>query len=176
MEMKPTDYEGYYITNDGRVWSAKSNIFLSPSTDKYGYKRVSMWIDGKQEWELVHRLVAKAFLPNPNNLPIVNHKDENPSNNNVTNLEWVTAKQNCDWGTRNERISQTMKEVSKKRGEHAEAVAIKMCDKETHEVIQIFDSLMSACDFLNKPQGWGNISKVLHGKYKSAYGYFWEKV
>lgn len=174
-EMKPTDYDGYYATSDGRIWSAKSNIFLSPSCDSHGYCRVNLWVNGEQFWQLVHRLVAKAFIDNPNNFKEVNHKDENPSNNAVDNLEWVDRQMNCDWGTRNQRISETLKKVSKKRGEHAEAVPVYMCDKETHEIIQFFDSIKSACDFLQKPQGGGNVSKVLNGKRQTAYKYFWKK-
>ena len=176
--MKPTCYDGYYVTDDGKVWSTKSNQFLSLQLHSDGYYRVTLWDSENKRplWKLVHRLVAEAFIPNPNNLPIVNHKDENTMNNNANNLEWVTQKENCDWGTRNERISQTMKQISKKRGEHAESIQIRMCDKKTHEFIKSFDSLMSACDFLQKPKGWGNISKVLKGERQSAYGYFWEKI
>lgn len=62
----------------------------------------------------IHRLVAQAFIPNPDNLPCVNHKDENPNNNNVDNLEWCTQKYNCNYGTRVDRIMETKKQQYKK--------------------------------------------------------------
>lgn len=59
---------------------------------------------GKSKKVFVHRLVAEAFIPNPNNLPIINHKDENPSNNAVSNLEWCTVSYNNNYNKRNEKI------------------------------------------------------------------------
>ena len=171
MEMKPTDYKDYYVTNDGRVWSAKSNKFLSPSTNNDGYKMVTIYSDNKRINQLIHRLVAKAFLPNPNNLPIVNHKDENPTNNNVENLEWCTQQQNCNYGTHNKKLSQ-----SQKGRKATNAVCINMCNSDTYEIIQTFNSIKEACEFLNEPCGTGNISKVINGQRKTAYGYYWEKV
>lgn len=72
--------------------------------NKGGYLQVTLTINNKRKYYNVQRLVALAFIPNPNNLPQVNHKDENPLNNNVSNLEWCTAKYNCNYGNRNSKI------------------------------------------------------------------------
>lgn len=73
--------------------------------NKKGYCLVTLSKNGTQKNFQVHRLVALHFLPNPNNLPQVNHKDENKLNNNVENLEWCSHSYNVNFGTRNERIS-----------------------------------------------------------------------
>lgn len=101
-------YEGLYaVTEDGRVWSYRRNRFLKPDVVK-GYLRVKLCINGKCTNYLIHRLVALAYLPNPDNLPQVNHRDENKLNNCVDNLEWMTSKENANYGTRNERISKAV--------------------------------------------------------------------
>ena len=102
------DYEGHYqVSNLSRVKSIKfgKERILKPVIDRHGYLLVSLWKNNKQKTYKVHRLVAEAFIPNPYNLPQVNHKDENPLNNNVNNLEWCNSKYNCNFGTRIERIS-----------------------------------------------------------------------
>ena len=102
------DYEGHYqVSNLSRVKSIKfgKERILKPVTDRHGYSIVGLWKNNKQKTYKVHRLVAEAFIPNPYNLPQVNHKDENPLNNNVNNLEWCNSKYNCNFGTRIERIS-----------------------------------------------------------------------
>ena len=102
------DYEGHYqVSNLSRVKSIKfgKERILKPVTDRHGYLIVGLWKNNKQKTYKVHRLVAEAFLPNPDNLPQVNHKDENPLNNNVNNLEWCNSKYNNTYGTRIERIS-----------------------------------------------------------------------
>ena len=88
-------YEGLYqISNLGNVKSLYSNKILKPSIDKYGYTRFSATKDKIQKTLIIHRLVAKLFIPNPNNLPQVNHKDGNKKNNCKNNLEWCTDSDN----------------------------------------------------------------------------------
>lgn len=103
-------YEGkYQISNYGRVWSIRSQKILSPLWSK-GYAFYKLYSkNGKVKTEQAHRLVAIAFIPNPEKLPQVNHKDENPANNYVDNLEWCTAKYNCNYGHHKENCSKSMK-------------------------------------------------------------------
>ena len=70
-----------------------------------GYYEVALSKDNKKRFLKVHRLIAITFIPNLNNLPSINHKDENKLNNRVDNLEWCSIKYNCNYGTRNQRIS-----------------------------------------------------------------------
>ena len=99
-------YEGHYqVSNFGRVKSIKfgKEIILKQRQCMNGYKLVTLYKDGKGKIILVHRLVAQAFIPNPDNLPEVNHKDENKTNNVVTNLEWCDRLYNVRYGTGIER-------------------------------------------------------------------------
>lgn len=98
----------YLVYDNGQVFSLYSNKFIKQSKDKQGYCLVRIKIHGKTAVRRVHRMVALMFVKNPNNLPQVNHKDEDKNNNSVDNLEWVTVQQNCNYGTRNRRISQAM--------------------------------------------------------------------
>ena len=108
------NYENYQVSNFGRIKSLEridnnnhlvKERILKQSTNKYGYQRIQLCKDGKPKIFSVHRLVAMAFIPNPNNYEQVNHKDECKTNNHVDNLEWCTAKFNSNYGTRNEKVS-----------------------------------------------------------------------
>ena len=105
------NYEGLYrVSNLGNVMSLNYNRtgkpkLLKPGKDKHGYLFVILYKDGKKKKFFVHRLVAEAFIPNPDNLPCVNHKDENKTNNSVENLEYCTHEYNINYGTRNERAA-----------------------------------------------------------------------
>ena len=100
-------YEGLYaVSSCGKVWSYTNNRFLIPRHQRRtGYDKVHLGKDGKIRDFLVHRLVAEAFIPNPENKPQVNHRDENKTNNHVENLEWVTRRENLNYGTHNIRVA-----------------------------------------------------------------------
>ena len=88
-------YEGLYsITSCGKVWSYKSKKFLKPIVEKNGYSRVNLYKEGKLKKFYIHRLVAEAYIENPDNLPQVNHVDGDKSHNWLNNLEYCTGSQN----------------------------------------------------------------------------------
>ena len=109
------DIDGRYsVSNLGNVKSnyANKERILKPIQNKRGYLTVDLRSPGKRKTMLIHRLVAMAFIPNPNNFLEVNHKDEDKTNNYVDNLEWCDTKYNCNYGTRNLRKGLTcMKKV-----------------------------------------------------------------
>lgn len=92
--MKHFRHYDYVVSKTGEVFRKGKTKPLKPDTNKKGYQRVTLSHKGKTEKFLVHRLVAECYLPNPNNLPFVNHKDSNPTNNSVDNLEWCTQSEN----------------------------------------------------------------------------------
>lgn len=99
-------FEGRYsVSDDGKVFSHIRNRELTPKMDRYGYKVVTLFKDGKSYYTTVHRLVAKAFVPNPLAKDCVNHINEIKTDNRAENLEWVTVKENDNHGTRNIRMS-----------------------------------------------------------------------
>ena len=116
------NYEEYEVSNLGRVKRLAydktvcgggiqhcNERILSPQTRKFGYQAIMLSKNGTVKSFLIHRLVATAFIPNPNNLPQINHKDEIPSNNCVENLEWCTQKYNSNYGTSKNRIAAKLK-------------------------------------------------------------------
>ena len=154
-------YEGkYQISNKGRVKSlnykrtGKEKI-LKLSSDINGYKKITLCKNSKQKTYLIHKLVAEAFLPNPDNLPVVNHKDENKLNNNVENLEWCTQAYNVNYS-------------------HNNCKSRKIICVETNE---IFDSSQSVIDKMFDGKGYpSNIGNNLHGRTKSCYGYHFKYI
>lgn len=95
-------YPGYSVSNTGLIRSDKSGGKIKKQrTTKTGKKDVGLWHNGKNHHELVHRLVAKAFIPNPEDLPYVLHYDDVPDNNHVDNLRWGTQYDNMQDSIRN---------------------------------------------------------------------------
>lgn len=102
-------YEGYYqVSSEGRVRNAIYGNILNPWKKNNGYLDVVLVGYGRKH-KMVHRLVAEAFIPNPNNEPQINHKDENKTNNRVENLEWCDNRYNSCYGGHIERMLQTKK-------------------------------------------------------------------
>ena len=104
----------YQISNLGRIKSLhnKDNIkglIMKQKLRKNGYYEIKLRNKGNAKFCLIHRLVAQAFIPNPNNYPCINHKDENKANNNVENLEWCTVAYNNTYGNRLQKVSNTNK-------------------------------------------------------------------
>ena len=145
------------IINNGKHTIKKGSI-IHQSKSLKGYMRVRLFINGKIKEELVHRVVAKTFIPNINNLPQINHKDENKDNNNVFNLEWCDSKYNNNYG---HRIEKSVK-------------------KQSIEVLQVnkngtiensFSSIQNAGRITNISAG--HICLVCQGKRNTAGGYVW---
>ena len=110
-------YEGLYeVSNTGRVRSVdrydsrnhfRKGKVLSLVKNKEGYLQVNLCCNGKCKMFLVHRITAQAFIPNPDNLPQINHKDEDKTNNSVDNLEWCDCSYNNNYGTRKDKVRET---------------------------------------------------------------------
>lgn len=98
-------FERYEVSTEGKVKNRKTGRLLKPGTDTYGYLRVILSVNGKAVGKSVHRLVAESFIPNPERKTQVNHIDEDKTNNNINNLEWMTSKENNNYGTRKDRVA-----------------------------------------------------------------------
>ena len=164
-------YEGKYrISNLGNVKSTSRHVRLQngllmklpdrvlKTMNRSGYRMVNLFKDGKTKSVNVHRLVALSFIPNPDNLPFVNHKDEVRSNNEVSNLEWCSCKYNLNYGTSTDRRS-------KKRMKKLLQLSI------DGTFIKEWNGLALA----SRETGYNfkNISQCCLGKRKTAYGFIW---
>ena len=166
-------YEDYEVSNYGRVKSlgndkTRKEKILKPNTNKDGYQLVQLWKDGKPKTFQVHRLVAIAFIPNPNNYEQVNHKDENKCNNHVDNLEWCDRKYNCNYGTRNERQSKAM--LGKNNSRSKQVIQLTL----NNEVVKIWECMHD----VERELGFANthISECCRNKLKTSNGFIWRYV
>ena len=160
-------YNGiYFISNEGRIKSFQNGNckILKAKKGKTDYMMIGLTKDKKRKWFYVHRLVLMTFCPNNNSEKMqVNHKDENKNNNNLNNLEWVTRKQNCNYGNRNFKINQ-------KNLNRADQ-SLKVLCVETNIIFP------SASEAQRQTKvNLSNLLKVCYGKAKTAGGYHWKFV
>ena len=173
------NHSSYFISNFGRVFSKKSNkIMKNRVISKNGYQQVTL--DNSQL--LVHRLVAQAFIPNPNNLPCVNHKDENPGNNDVRNLEWCTYKYNSNYGTNPIRHSKKMLDRYNNDPDWKSDCIKRLADvqkKKRKRVVQLdkFNNYIKTYESSYATEQDGHLSvhvcDCANGKRKTHHGYKW---
>ena len=154
-------YEGLYaITSCGKVWSYRSQKFLKPVSDKDGYWKINLSKDGQRKTYQVHRLVAQAYIPNPEDKPQVNHKDEVKTHNYINNLEWTTAKENSNHGTRTKRSVETQRKNK-----------TNMIPVYCIELDRVFDGVNVAAAELGL--SGSNLCACLQGRQKTFGGYHW---
>ena len=150
----------YLISNKGRLKNVKSDTIHAINLDRDGYPHYLLCNKGKRKAIKAHRLVALAFIPNPNGLPCVNHKDEVKTNNSVDNLEWCTVKYNNSYGTKITRIAKANRKpvVQIKEG----------------EVIAIYESASEASSTTGA--NYSKIRMCCRGRRKTAGGYEWRNL
>ena len=156
-------YKGHYqISNYGNVRSLKKDAFLMKGGYLKGYKIISLWKNGTGKMFRVHRLVAAAFIPNPENKPCIDHIDGNRTNNHADNLRWVTAKENSN----NYNAPNTYKGKKINKG----GKAVLQYDLEGN-FIKEWVTTMEIQRQLNYHRS--NISNCCNGLVKTAYNYIW---
>lgn len=159
----------YLVSNTGRIRRDGSDRDHS-IRDRKGYFAVDLYENGKRTTERVHILVAEAFVPNPDNKPMINHKDGNKHNNNAENLEWVTHKENCEhaWKTGLAKPSYGMLGKSNPNGGR-KGKRIRIV--ETGEVFESSLDCEKAIDGNNR-----HINDCLKGRQRTHRGYHFEYV
>lgn len=151
--------------SDGRVRAYKSRIIRTHRINQHYYV-ASLTQNQRRAMKDVHRLVAEAFIPNPNGFREINHKDENSLNNCADNLEWCTRKYNINYGNHNKKVSE-----SKMNCPSTSKPVVQM--KPDGTVIQTFPSIREAARSLGDVKRDCNILRVCQGVYKTCFGYKW---
>lgn len=164
MRTKPiSGFERYEIRDDGTVYDTKRNAILSTWIDTVGYKQCYLkGKDNKKHSKRIHRLLAIAFIPNPDNLPQVNHIDGNKLNNDLSNLEWVSNSANTQHGYDNGLYKFKTR-----------CHSINVYDKLTHTFIKTYKSIRSMCEELGINRK--TVTMILKGeKITNNYNYDFE--
>lgn len=153
-------YEGLYAVNEeGQVWSYRSNKFLKPYSDNHGYLKVGLIVNYHRDQRRVHRLVLETFNPIEGMEKLeVNHRDECKTNNNLSNLEWMTKQDNINYGTGSQRSAYSRSKPVAQFTKKGELVAIYVSISEASRQTGI-----------EKPR----ISMCCNGKALSTKGYKW---
>ena len=176
-------FEGrYQISNYGNVKSlrycGRNEIRnLVPKVNNKGYEWVELIVNGKKNYRQIHRLVAEAFIPNTNNDPIVNHKDENPRNNRVDNLEWCDYKYNSRYYINLHRNDPNNKSfigrASGTFGAYKHKRPIAQIDKDGN-IVKVWDYVEQVARIGKMSSS--SVIRCCNGQRKTAYGYTWHYV
>ena len=158
--VKIEGFENYEVSNLGKVRNIKSGIMLKPWITKDGYLRHCLYKHNKRKNLLLHRIIATAFIDNPGKKPQVNHIDENKLNNDLSNLEWCTGRENLVHGTRTKRVAEKLSQ---------KVIQLDLNDN----ILNVFKSMRQAERETGVPSG--NISRCCNGERESAGGYKWRK-
>ena len=141
-------YEGLYaVTSCGKVWNYKRKKFMTPVATRRGYLQVGLMKNGERKFYYIHRLVAEAYLPNPENLPQVDHIDNDKTHNYLNNLQWITNRDN-NRKSKNKPILQFSLD--------GEFIREWECATDVGREVQ------------------GHICACANGKLSTAYGYIWK--
>ena len=168
MEKKIDGFEDYTVSEAGVVTNIRTGHIKKPTSNHYGkgYLYVDLYESGRRGRFYVHRLVANAFISNPQNKPYINHIDGNPHNNSVENLEWCTPLENVEHAS---KVLGAMKQyqIACKKKEKA----VWQIDYKTGEKIKMFLSVRKA----ERETGINSsyISQICNGKFKQCFGYSW---
>ena len=158
----------YLISDEGLVFSTRNGKLLKPQPNNNGYCRIELNIDGEKTRPLVHRLVAEAFIPNPKKYPCVNHKDENPLNNHVSNLEWCTHKYNSNYGTCQKRIQAHRQTPS--GADNSQSIRVYQFDLNGNFIAEY-----GSCGEAGRKTGLrsSSIARAANGSRKQYAGFYW---
>lgn len=161
--MPITDVDGFYeISNHGRFRNVKTGRILKPCINGWGYYQIRTCIDYVKRTFFVARLVAKAFVPNPDNLPEVNHKDGDKLNNHISNLEWVSGGDNQRHAYRT-----GLRKAAKGAANKLFGGYINVYDKRTGALV---DRLAGCADMEAKGYNYSNVKAFFKGRLKSYHG------
>lgn len=172
------DYTPYQVSNHGRVKNGKTGKILKPRLSEWGYEQVCLYKQGNN-WLYVHKLVADAFIPNPDKKPRVNHINGKKTDNHQENLEWVTVSENNKhaYSTGLKTVSDKVRDNAKKLGtdpKTRQAAYDRHPNIRIVETGEVFESNISVAERIDC--NVQNVWACLHGKQKSCKGYHFEYV
>ena len=158
-------FERYQVSSLGRVKSLRKTVTIMSPSKSSRYCQVTLYKNGKRHYRKVHRLVAEAFIPNPDNLPCVNHKNEDKTDNRVDNLEWCDAKYNNNYGYRSMKMAQSLsgKDIPLKYK------AIEQLDLDGN-IVRTYQAIKQVADY---GYNQSTICNCCKRKTKTAYGFYW---
>ena len=160
------DYGDFYlVSNTGEIKGVKTGKIRSKNINHEGYYFVSGSLGSRESKKTfkIHRAVAETFLENPNNYPVINHKDGNKLNNNTNNLEFCTYLYNSQHAIENNLYDPA----------EPNRIKIVQLDKNTLELVRIFDSIKDALNAFGRTTYVGTIGDCIRGRINTAYGYKW---